>query len=76
MLECGQGLAGGPWASLTVLTMVYAVGELSHFLLGPVARQMSQDLQYGDKACVPNPLAEDVPEMPKVDCYVANSSEM
>ncbi|XP_042883762.1 protein spinster homolog 1-like [Penaeus japonicus] len=47
----------GTWISLGVLAYVYVVGELSHFLLGIVSRPMSQDLHYGDQACLPNPQA-------------------
>ncbi|XP_037775569.1 protein spinster homolog 1-like [Penaeus monodon] len=45
------------WLGLIVLAYVYVVGELSHFLLGIVSRPMSQDLHYGDRACLPNPEA-------------------
>lgn len=47
----------GRWVSLAVMTYVYLVGELSHFLLGIVSRPMSQELHYGDHACLPNPNA-------------------
>ncbi|XP_068243293.1 hexuronate transporter [Palaemon carinicauda] len=43
------------WGGLSILTYVYVVGELSHFLLGIVSRPMAQDIHYGDKACLPNP---------------------
>ncbi|XP_064086730.1 protein spinster-like isoform X2 [Macrobrachium nipponense] len=43
------------WGGLSVLTYVYVVGELSHFLLGIVSRPMAQEIHYGDKACLPNP---------------------
>lgn len=45
------------WVALGVMTYVYVVGELSHFLLGIVSRPMSQELHYGDQACLPNPEA-------------------
>ncbi|XP_076067893.1 D-galactonate transporter [Oratosquilla oratoria] len=48
-LDCTQ------WVHLSILTMVYVIGELSHFLLGIVTRPMSQDIHYGDRACLPNP---------------------
>uniref|UniRef100_A0A0P4WHA3 Major facilitator superfamily (MFS) profile domain-containing protein n=1 Tax=Scylla olivacea TaxID=85551 RepID=A0A0P4WHA3_SCYOL len=46
-----------PWVYLGVMTYTYLVGELSHFLLGIVSRPMSQELHYGDLACLPNPEA-------------------
>ncbi|XP_045589099.1 hexuronate transporter isoform X2 [Procambarus clarkii] len=47
--------SGVRYLSLGVMTYVYVVGELSHFLLGIVSRPMSQELHYGDHACLPNP---------------------
>ncbi|XP_042205827.1 protein spinster homolog 1-like [Homarus americanus] len=58
------------WVSLGVMTYVYVVGELSHFLLGIVSRPMSQELHYGDHACLPNP---QVPEQ-SPECRTLNSS--
>ncbi|XP_050708531.1 sphingosine-1-phosphate transporter SPNS2-like isoform X2 [Eriocheir sinensis] len=46
-----------PWVTLGVMSYMYLVGELSHFLLGIVSRPMSQELHYGDIACLPNPEA-------------------
>ena len=46
-----------PWVYLGVMTYTYLGGELSHFLLGIVSRPMSQELHYGDLACLPNPEA-------------------
>ncbi|KAK4308786.1 hypothetical protein Pmani_019543 [Petrolisthes manimaculis] len=48
----------GRWVSLCVMSYVYLVGELSHFLLGIVTRPLSQELHYGDQACLPNPEAQ------------------
>lgn len=45
------------WGGLAVLTYIYVVGELGHFLLGIVTRPMAQELHFGDKACLPRPEA-------------------
>ncbi|RXG51418.1 hypothetical protein Avbf_09958 [Armadillidium vulgare] len=42
------------WPTLIILTLVYVVGELSHFLLGIVTRPMSQDIHYGTMECLSN----------------------
>ncbi|XP_071521444.1 sphingosine-1-phosphate transporter SPNS2 [Panulirus ornatus] len=52
-----RGGALASWVALGVMTYVYVVGELSHFLLGIVSRPMSQELHYGNLACLPNPEA-------------------
>jgi hypothetical protein len=42
----------GPWM-VFVLGSIYLVGELGHYLIGVVSRQVAQDLHYGSKACFP-----------------------
>ncbi|KAB7498427.1 hypothetical protein Anas_04225 [Armadillidium nasatum] len=42
------------WPTLIILTLVYVIGELSHFLLGIVTRPMSQDIHYGTIECLSN----------------------
>ncbi|CAL4234721.1 unnamed protein product [Meganyctiphanes norvegica] len=53
------------WMSLGVLTLVYTVGELSHFLLGVTSTPISQDLHYGDHACMRRPNTQNQ----SVKCY-------
>ncbi|KAF2352636.1 Major facilitator superfamily [Trinorchestia longiramus] len=64
------------WMQLSSLTLLYVVGELSHFLLGVVTTPMSQDIHYGDHGCLVNPELppeEDVPD--DVFCYTGDSSQ-
>lgn len=66
------------WVQLATLTLVYVVGELSHFLLGVVTTPMSQELHYGDYGCLANPElgTEDLqPPSGQLQCYTGNSSE-
>lgn len=62
------------WLTLIILTLVYVVGELSHFLLGIVTRPMSQDIHYGTMECLTNPDAQ-VKFTRDVECYTANNSK-
>ncbi|KAL7633895.1 UNVERIFIED_CONTAM: hypothetical protein RMT77_015856 [Armadillidium vulgare] len=62
------------WPTLIILTLVYVVGELSHFLLGIVTRPMSQDIHYGTMECLSNTDAQ-VKHTYEVQCYTANSSQ-
>lgn len=50
------------WTMLPLLTLIYGVGELGHFLIGVVTRSASQDIGYGDMSCLPKLLKEDLPE--------------
>lgn len=36
---------------LPLLTGIYVIGELGHFLIGVVSRDVAQDIGYGDKSC-------------------------
>ena len=37
--------------SLSMLTLSFVVGEISHFLIGVVSQEMARSLHYGDKVC-------------------------
>lgn len=36
---------------LSLLTVAYIVGEIAHFQIGTVSRDMAQDLEFGKKKC-------------------------
>jgi hypothetical protein len=36
---------------LALLTLAFIVGEISHFMLGVLSREMARDIHYGDFAC-------------------------
>ena len=36
---------------LSMLTLSFVVGEISHFLIGVVSQEMARSLHYGDKVC-------------------------
>ena len=36
---------------LVVLTASFIIGELNHYLLGVVSKDVARDVGYGDKAC-------------------------
>ena len=36
---------------LTLLTLSYVVGEIAHFLLGVMSRDIARDIGYGERAC-------------------------
>lgn len=40
---------------LPLLTGIYVVGELGHFLIGVVSRDAAQDIGYGDRSCLAIP---------------------
>lgn len=40
---------------LPLLTCIYVIGELGHFLIGVVSRDIAQDVGYGDKSCLAIP---------------------
>ena len=58
----------GDWITLSILTLVFVVGELSHFLLGIVTRPQSQELEYGPRGCLNNP-----DFLHPVSCYEAHN---
>jgi hypothetical protein len=39
---------------LTLLTLSYVLGELSHFLIGVTSRDVARTIHYGDLACFDN----------------------
>jgi len=41
------------------MSAIYMVGELGHFLIGPVSRSMAQEMKYGDKGCLPKSSLDD-----------------
>ena len=42
---------------LGLMTVGYIVGEVAHFQIGTVSRDMARDIEFGDKSCY---LKEDV----------------
>jgi hypothetical protein len=55
------------WA-LCLMSAIFMVGELGHFLIGPVSRPMAQEMQYGDKGCLPiSSLSESTTDICKDD---------
>ena len=53
------------WYHLSLMTATFITGELSHFLVGIVSRQMAQEIHYGDIGCVERDNATDA----GADCY-------
>ena len=52
------GFSGYNWKNsytLFLLTVAYIFGEISHYLIGSLSRQMSRDIGYGDYSCFNNP---------------------
>lgn len=41
--------------TLSLLTMAFIFGEISHFLVGVVSMEMARSLHFGDKACFQHP---------------------
>lgn len=41
----------GSWM-LTVLALIYLFGELGHYLIGAISRNVAQDLHYGSMGCM------------------------
>jgi len=44
---------------LILLTTIYILGELGHFLIGTVSRSVAQEIHYGDIGCIPIDDVED-----------------
>ena len=64
------------WIPLSILTLVYVVGELSHFLLGILTRHMAQEIHYGDQECLASEYYTELHNMTlKKNCYEANTSK-
>lgn len=57
---------------LILLSSIYMIAELGHYLIGVVNRSIAQELHYGDQACLPNP---NVSYSTSKLCDNANSSE-
>ncbi len=38
--------------TLSLLTLSFVIGEVSHFLIGVVSQEMARSLHYGDKSCL------------------------
>ena len=47
------------WYYAFVLMACYAVGELGHFLVSIVSKPMAQEIEFGDKSCLPTNLTID-----------------
>ena len=45
-----------PWNTiiLSLLTLAYIIGEIAHFLIGVVTRDMARDIHYGSMKCYDN----------------------
>ena len=41
--------------TLTLLTLSFIIGEISHFLIGVLSMEIARDLHFGDKSCALNP---------------------
>lgn len=61
----------GTWM-LTVLGAIYLVGELGHYLIGVISRNVAQDLHYGEIGCMAK---DDVTNIRFGICEDANTSE-
>ena len=46
-----QGFNCRNWTTLIVLTFAFIIGELSHFLVGTVSRDMARDIHFGTMKC-------------------------
>ncbi|ODM92134.1 Protein spinster 1 [Orchesella cincta] len=62
----------GSWM-LTVLGGIYLVGELGHYLIGVISRDVAEDLHFGDLGCFERP---DVPGIHFGICENANTSDI
>ncbi|TRY70363.1 hypothetical protein TCAL_01161 [Tigriopus californicus] len=49
-----QGFTFKNSVTLTLLTLAFIVGEISHFLIGTVSQEMANDLHFGKQKCYPN----------------------
>lgn len=45
---------------LALLTVAYVFGEIAHYLIGVLSRDMSRDIDYGDYACYSNDDSQDI----------------
>ena len=52
---------------LSLMTLSYIVGELTHFLVNTTSRALARDLQFGDLSCFNNQTA-DTSEESQVNC--------
>ena len=52
---------------LSLMTLSYIVGELTHFLVNTTSRALARDLQFGDLSCFQNETADTSEEM-SVNC--------
>ncbi len=46
-----MGFNKGNTYILALLTLAFIIGEISHFLIGPLSKDISRELDYGDSAC-------------------------
>ena len=46
-----QGFTVSNTITLGLLTLSFIIGEISHFLLGVVSKEMSQDIGFGKMKC-------------------------
>ena len=47
------------WYLVSIMSVSFGLGELSHFLVGSTTNLMAQELHYGDVACFKNATIED-----------------
>ena len=53
---------------LSLMTLSYIVGELTHFLVNTTSRALARDLQFGDLSCFKNETAVTGEEEISVNC--------
>ena len=46
-----QGYNFKNYYALAVLTVAYVIGEISHYLIGTLTKDMAREIDYGDYAC-------------------------
>ncbi|CAB3219906.1 unnamed protein product [Arctia plantaginis] len=63
------------WYVLGLVSILYILGELGHYLIGTTSKVTADDLHYGDKACMLNLTHVSLSELPVV-CEKVNSSEV
>jgi len=54
---------------LSLMTLSYIVGELTHFLINTTSREVAREIEYGEKSCFPNKtITETMAPDDKVNC--------
>ena len=50
-MEEKKGFTAKNSLTLALLTAAFIIGEISHFLIGTVSKEMANDIQFGNQAC-------------------------